>query len=447
MRNRLKVVGFGLLISLVMAVVMFLTTACNSQEEDNTLSAEDVQQIASQLRLTHIDAFRILMPGLIGEPGQDTVEIDGMFWLLAVPDEDFPHIESIQDMLDIFSTVYSPKFAEDTIFPLMYSLYEEFDGVLYRHVADLTGTWVWEEITLFDITSEYSFNAVAHDWLGNNMEVGFVNIDGNWLIDSMVWTDFEINGNDTADSGIDSIYDENADVIEFLSQFPTLFMDVPFLVYDAETNAFYAFDGELAEELPHFFRSYAGEWGELLLFDGQGNIISDDVSFLLNGAMALWFEIYEFDGLSHPIIAILFAFETHGMHQIFRFIDGEYRPMLMLSWPRFATDTEGRLIVISHEAGATGRDDGIHYVVWTEDGMELDTIIGFLGDDWGPHTLQDFVWYNFITEQESDFCMYMDDQMNPPDVPNTPFVPVQPSEDLREHITQILEERIFGARR
>ena len=230
-----------------------------------------------------------------------------------------------------------------------------------------------------------------------------------------------------------AIYEVDAEDVlkDFLRQFPTLFFDVPIYRYfNEETGNAYNWAGEPAEYLPAFFRTFYGG-----LHHRDGSVVSDDAPFVSHGAVAIHFNLYHLDDSGFPVIAILFAFETWGWHELFRFVDGEYRSMGTFSWPRFFKDTQGRLLMGTFEAGATGPGDGLHYVVWDADGadMRLVPIISFMGESW-----DDFVWFNYLTGEYSDFCMYTGDWLNPPDVPYTPLTPIGPLTELEEQLLETI---------
>ena len=221
----------------------------------------------------------------------------------------------------------------------------------------------------------------------------------------------------------------------FLRQFPTAMIDLQtFHHIDPETGYVYEWDGTRVDDVPPFFRLQ----NDATVRDRAGNVLFEGLPFMRYGAVATQFNLFNLDDSGFPVITVLFAFETWGWHEIYRFVYGEYRFMGTVPWPRFFRDAEGRLIMGSHEIGAPGRHDGLHYVTWEGIRMHLHTIIGHYGNYW-----ENGIWQNFITGLPSAFCLYTDDWANPPDVPYTPFTPVQPLTELenqmREAILQTLE--------
>ena len=221
---------------------------------------------------------------------------------------------------------------------------------------------------------------------------------------------------------------------DFLSQFPTVFLEVPwFQRVDGTTGNVYDWDGSRVQNVPLYFRDAHGN-----LHRQDGTAVGEDAPYISHGAVATRFNLFNLDDSGTPVITILFTFETWGWHAIYRFVNGEYRHMGSFSWPRFRTDTFGHLIMASNEAGASSQYDGLHYVVWDGADMQLQTIIGFAGEDW-----TDFVWHNFITGQPSDFSFYIDNELNPPGVPGTPFTTVNPLTALEDEITAALTARLL----
>ena len=142
---------------------------------------------------------------------------------------------------------------------------------------------------------------------------------------------------------------------EFLSQIPSLFS---FGFYNEESGIYTSLGGEELQQPP---------LASMTL----------DEAFTTQDGVSINFKLYDFDNNGIPVILIHTAlpFTCASVWNVYRFINGEYVMSGRLwSWHSFYRDNYGQLIVCD-DGGSLGLAGYYRYVVFTNDGVVLETIM------------------------------------------------------------------------
>jgi len=175
------------------AVIGFSFTACGIDENDWYIQQSEAQTVLSEIMPHFREAMHIFAPGLMN-PEMTFLHIyqnsEGDFMIPLISDPMFPHILTTDDIRAEMLAIFTPAFAESTIFPMLFPFYRDMDDGLHRRIADFPTMWPWhDEIVAFNSLSDTRFEVeVATDAWGDELiRIIFEYIDGIWYIDYISW--------------------------------------------------------------------------------------------------------------------------------------------------------------------------------------------------------------------------------------------------------------------
>lgn len=190
-------------------IVTILLTACAGQKvtAPNMLEVKNiVYNIYGCFQLAmSIQSLTSLWPNaefiLEGQPAKNLViTYNGNTYLKANYNSitaGTKEIESIDDIRNIFDSIFTPEFAYENFYRQMFYSdrphYKEFNGVLYVLFASGINRWPWtnENIFILDVQDNMFIAQVGLDdiaayiWEYNYLEMEFVKWDGIWLINNI----------------------------------------------------------------------------------------------------------------------------------------------------------------------------------------------------------------------------------------------------------------------
>ena len=310
------------------------------------------------------------------------------------------------------------------------------------------GRWVVEEF-------EDRTDKLPTDW-----EPWWVGVDLNPRVEVISKPCEELRTHLLEESGI-SEYGWSV-AADFLSGFDSLFIRMGFSSWQwneterrAEHTGLYHTWFESVEERPEivFVERFSGEDYEPGFYDREGNVITD-VPWIIRSHYAGYFNLFDFDNSGIPDIIVHFnqTFEGcyGGFYRIFRYINGEYRMLEILSfssdgeqlpWVNFGTvhelftDIDGRIITFV-DSTLSGMD--YEHLIFVNNRIELHSIMTYVSDwnAWQDHHWQIWRPTPYIDQRILIDCW----THHNPTIFNTdiPITPLHPFTDLGEEMLAYL---------
>jgi len=210
----------------------------------------------------------------------------------------------------------------------------------------------------------------------------------------------------------------------FLREYPNLYS----LGTEANDGTFRDFNtSEILDERPLVLLRQISENGhnEYVWLD------RDDVPFVSGASIAFSFSLYDFDFSGIPDIIISMGYELFTCavgHELYRFIDGEYRFIESVNWEEFFYANDGRLIALNSEEMGY-----YHHISFSENGLIREDIT-----DVNPSSLNDSDRRNYH-RQWAEHHWRSGFQENPSIMnTNIPLTPILPLNELRDEIIMSL---------